>query len=75
MICPYCSHDGTRVTDSRATHNQVWRRRECLSCKQRFTTAETIDIMKLNGKLLPAPLDTPVDKALETLTAWRDNGD
>lgn len=46
MRCPFCSHDESKVTDSRnATDtNAVRRRRECLSCLKRFTTFETIDL-------------------------------
>jgi transcriptional repressor NrdR len=46
MRCPFCSHDESKVTDSRnATEtNAVRRRRECLKCLRRFTTFETIDL-------------------------------
>ena len=43
MRCPFCSaEEDTRVTDSRLVveGNQVRRRRECLTCKKRFTTYE-----------------------------------
>jgi len=42
MRCPYCSHEKDRVVDSREgkTGDVVRRRRECLSCKRRFTTYE-----------------------------------
>lgn len=41
MFCIYCSGD-TRVTNSRHQKktNQVWRRRQCLTCQQLFTTEE-----------------------------------
>jgi len=41
MRCPYCQSERTRVIDT--THDSrggVRRRRECLSCKQRFSTYE-----------------------------------
>ncbi len=42
MRCPYCEHPESRVIDSRSSKNGlcVRRRRECLSCKRRFTTYE-----------------------------------
>ncbi|HSW86213.1 MAG TPA: transcriptional regulator NrdR [Rhabdochlamydiaceae bacterium] len=47
MRCPFCSHDESKVTDSRnaAETNAVRRRRECLKCLRRFTTFETIDLI------------------------------
>lgn len=46
MYCPFCNADDTKVTDSRLLHegNQVRRRRECLICKERFTTYETAEL-------------------------------
>jgi transcriptional repressor NrdR len=43
MFCPYCSAQETKVIDSRLVDEgtQVRRRRECLSCTERFTTLET----------------------------------
>lgn len=43
MICPFCHAEETKVIDSRliAEGAQVRRRRECLSCNERFTTHET----------------------------------
>ncbi|BAJ64373.1 transcriptional regulator NrdR [Anaerolinea thermophila] len=41
MRCPYCQNEDTKVLDT--THDNrgiVRRRRECLSCHQRFTTLE-----------------------------------
>jgi transcriptional repressor NrdR len=42
MYCPFCGQGDTRVVDSRLASegDQVRRRRECLSCKERFTTYE-----------------------------------
>ncbi len=47
MKCPYCSHEEHKVTDSRnaSETNAIRRRRECLSCKRRFTTFETADLI------------------------------
>lgn len=45
MRCPFCHHEGLKVTDSRdATENAIRRRRECLQCLKRFTTFETIEL-------------------------------
>ncbi|MFT6733549.1 MAG: transcriptional repressor NrdR [Polaribacter sp.] len=47
MHCPYCSHQDTKVIDSRlvAEGGQVRRRRECIECGDRFTTFETAELM------------------------------
>jgi transcriptional repressor NrdR len=47
MHCPFCRHEETKVIDSRlAGHGlQVRRRRECLSCQERFTTFETAELV------------------------------
>jgi transcriptional repressor NrdR len=47
MHCPFCSHDDTRVNDSRlaAEGRQIRRRRECLACGERFTTFETPELV------------------------------
>ena len=46
MRCPFCSHEDSKVTDSRnATESSVVRRRrECVQCARRFTTFETVDL-------------------------------
>lgn len=46
MHCPFCSNPDTRVIDSRllGDGDQVRRRRECQSCKARFTTYETAEL-------------------------------
>lgn len=46
MYCPFCSALDTKVTDSRLIRegNQVRRRRECLICKERFTTYEVAEL-------------------------------
>lgn len=47
MYCPFCGAVDTKVVDSRLVANgdQVRRRRECLSCEERFTTFETADLI------------------------------
>ena len=46
MRCPFCATHDTRVIDSRLASegDQVRRRRECTSCKERFTTYETAEL-------------------------------
>src|SRR5690606_28869222 len=60
MRCPFCGFDDTKVIDSRlvAEGGQVRRRRECLSCSERFTTFESAELMlpkviKSNGSREP----------------------
>jgi transcriptional repressor NrdR len=45
MKCPYCSHLGDKVVDSRESKEgeAIRRRRECLECGKRFTSYERID--------------------------------
>lgn len=45
MKCPFCSHNETKVLDSRPTEDNtsIRRRRECLSCQKRFTTYENVE--------------------------------
>ncbi len=47
MRCPFCSAADTKVIDSRlvAEGDQVRRRRECLSCSERFTTYESAELL------------------------------
>lgn len=60
MKCPYCSHDDSRVIDSRPTDDgeSIRRRRECVKCGRRFTTYEQIEsfpilVIKKDGKREP----------------------
>lgn len=60
MHCPFCGETDTKVIDSRlvAGGTQVRRRRECLSCHERFTTFEAAEllmpkIIKQNGSREP----------------------
>lgn len=57
MQCPYCKSTDSRVVDSRlaAGGTVTWRRRECDSCKRRFTTYERVEyslptVVKKNGQ-------------------------
>lgn len=47
MHCPFCSEEDTKVIDSRlvADGDQVRRRRECQSCRERFTTYEVAELL------------------------------
>lgn len=49
MICPFCSHQETKVIDSRDTNDgkAIRRRRECEKCRVRFSTYEEVEIMRL----------------------------
>lgn len=57
MKCPYCAEIDNKVIDSRLSKDSlvIRRRRECLSCSQRFTTYEHIEeipimIVKKDGR-------------------------
>ncbi|WP_067514720.1 transcriptional regulator NrdR [Endozoicomonas ascidiicola] len=47
MHCPFCGAADTKVIDSRlvAEGSQVRRRRECLTCVERFTSYETAELL------------------------------
>ena len=47
MKCPNCGFPKSKVIDSRPADNSIRRRRECVSCKRRFTTCESVEIMPL----------------------------
>lgn len=75
MHCPFCAAEDTKVIDSRlvAEGDQVRRRRECLSCAERFTTYEVAElvmprVVKQNGNREPfdeAKLRAGFTRALE----------
>ena len=75
MHCPFCSAPDTRVIDSRLANDgdQVRRRRECVSCSERFTTFESAElnmprIVKQDGSRMPfkeEKLSSGVMRALE----------
>lgn len=49
MKCPYCGQVESKVVDSRPADDgeSIRRRRECLTCKKRFTTYETVETLPL----------------------------
>jgi len=56
MKCPQCSHENSKVVESRegGDGDSIRRRRECLECQHRFTTYERIErpnlaVVKKNG--------------------------
>lgn len=57
MQCPYCGQPDSRVVDTRSTGESIRRRRECQSCRKRFTTYEQISeallIVKRDGRREP----------------------
>ncbi|MGK2914081.1 MAG: transcriptional regulator NrdR [Porticoccaceae bacterium] len=60
MHCPFCATDDTKVIDSRlvADGGQVRRRRECATCRERFTTYEVAELLmprviKRDGTRMP----------------------
>ena len=60
MKCPFCGFEEDRVVDSRSVREGtgVRRRRECLRCKERFTTYEYVEkvelmVMKNDGRQEP----------------------
>lgn len=61
MQCPYCKEQKDKVIDSRATEagTVIRRRRQCLSCKRRYTTYERIEatsrllVIKKDGTRAP----------------------
>ncbi len=57
MKCPYCGEIDTRVVDSRSTQDasSIRRRRQCISCENRFTTMEKMEeepiaVVKRDGR-------------------------
>jgi len=75
MHCPFCGAVDTKVIDSRLVSdgNHVRRRRECITCEDRFTTYETAElvmprIIKTDGSREPFNDDkllAGLQKALE----------
>lgn len=60
MKCPYCEGSEDKVIDSRPTYDgkAIRRRRECLSCRKRFTTFEQLEdrrtmVVKKDGRREP----------------------
>ena len=64
MRCPFCGNEDTQVKDSRPTEDNTAtrRRRQCPTCKGRFTTFERIQLRELsvikgNGQRVPFERD------------------
>jgi transcriptional repressor NrdR len=82
MYCPFCGHVETKVIDSRLASEgqQIRRRRECLSCAERFSTFETAElvmplVVKADRSRVPfdeAKLRTGMEKALEKRPVCRE---
>lgn len=58
MLCPFCSHPETKVTDKRDMDAITRRRRECLKCNRRFSTRESVEqgelrVIKKDGRREP----------------------
>lgn len=49
LHCPFCHYEESKVIDTRSTEEgtAIRRRRECISCKNRFTTYEKIEEIPL----------------------------
>ncbi|MBX9686205.1 MAG: transcriptional regulator NrdR [Candidatus Obscuribacterales bacterium] len=49
MFCPFCQQNDSRVLESRLSeeNTSIRRRRECESCKKRFTTYERIESIQI----------------------------
>ncbi len=49
MRCPFCGYSESKVIDSRPADEgtSIRRRRECLSCRKRFTTYETVESLPI----------------------------
>ena len=49
MLCPRCKHKNSKVLESRGVQEDqaIRRRRECLSCRFRFSTYEQVEILDL----------------------------
>lgn len=69
MNCPECGYEDSKVIDSRPTDGKIRRRRECLSCKCRFTTYEIVEdtplmVVKKDCSLEPFNAQKLIDKLL-----------
>jgi transcriptional repressor NrdR len=82
MHCPFCGHEETKVTDSRLAGGgaQIRRRRECLSCGERFTTFESAElvmplVVKSDQRRVPfdeAKLRSGMERALQKRPVGRE---
>lgn len=67
MKCPECGYEDSKVIDSRPVENKIRRRRECLSCKCRFTTYEMVEtiplmVVKKDNTIEPFDRDKLINK-------------
>lgn len=80
MECPFCSSKELKVTDKRSSPDGIRRRRECLKCKKRFTTYETVSrenlyVVKKDGTREPFSIEKlrkGIDKAFEKRSISQD---
>src|SRR3984885_3192108 len=85
MYCPFCGHIETKVIDSRLASEgqQIRRRRECLSCAERFSTFESAELVMpvvIKGDRSREPFDEAklragMEKALEKRPVSREARD
>jgi transcriptional repressor NrdR len=83
MRCPNCSHEDTKVLDSRPVNEGlgIRRRRECISCSFRFSTQEEMEILDLkvikrDGRAQPymkEKIESGIRKAFEKRPLSRDD--
>lgn len=45
MFCPHCGKGKSRVVDKTNYSDRIYRRRECLNCKGRFSTHEIVVVL------------------------------
>ena len=78
MYCPFCHNEQSRVIDSRVVDAgaSIRRRRECASCKGRFTTVEkaVLLVVKRNGLAEPFSRDKLI-RGVRRACQGRDVGD
>ncbi|HYC79877.1 MAG TPA: transcriptional regulator NrdR [Candidatus Binatia bacterium] len=83
MRCPNCTHEDTKVLDSRPVNEglAIRRRRECSDCGFRFSTYEEIEILDLkivkrDGRTQPymrEKIESGIRKAFEKRPLTRDD--
>jgi transcriptional repressor NrdR len=76
MKCPYCRRDQDRVIDSRSSEDgfAIRRRRECLSCRRRYTTyerLEEIDLKVVKKDLVREPFNRNKISAGLAKACWK----
>ncbi|HSW78451.1 MAG TPA: hypothetical protein VLF88_00320 [Candidatus Babeliales bacterium] len=78
MVCVYCGGE-TKVTNSRLQrrNNQVWRRRQCLTCRSVFTTHESVELestlsVNKNGQNVPFLPDLLLNQLMLALKHRKD---